>query len=185
MIRSVRSRHTSTRSAAAADPDGRTSYAAPVRQHGRAGAARFRGFHALWLLVIAAACTADALPDPDPPVLELAHDTIRLDDGVTLHDVRIRRAADGEFDPSSIAAEPGDIIRFTADDHAGHALAFDGAALVLDVRDYLERTGQLRSPPLITSGAAWVIALDGAPPGDYPFLCTTHGNVGRIRVGVH
>lgn len=134
------------------------------------------------LLVSAAACT-EALPDLDPPVLELAHDTIRLDGSVTLHEVRILREAGGEFDPSSIVAEPGDIIRFTADDQAGHAIAFDGAALIAEVREYLERTGQLRSPPLITSGAAWVIALDDAPPGDYPFHCTTHSHQGRIRIG--
>jgi hypothetical protein len=42
---------------------------------------------------------------------------------------------------------------------------------------------QLRGPPLVNEGAAWVVSLADAPVGRYPFLCRTHGARGRIAVG--
>jgi plastocyanin len=115
-------------------------------------------------------------------VLELTHDTIRLEAGVRLHDVSVQRSAAGEFDPAEVAARRGDVVRFTARDNGGHAILFDAASLAPEAHEYLERTGQLRSPPLIETGAAWVITLDGAPAGVYAFRCATHDVVGRIVV---
>jgi plastocyanin len=120
--------------------------------------------------------------DDGPRVLELAHDTIRLEAGVRLVEVAVRREAGGEFHPVRVEARVGDVIRFTADDNAGHAIAFVGAALQPDVRAFLQTRAQLRSPPLIAKGAAWVLTLDGAPPGDYPFHCSTHNTAGRLTV---
>jgi plastocyanin len=133
------------------------------------------------LLVVIAACER-APEDAGPRVLELAHDTILLADGVSLIDVTARREQDGDFDPATAEANTGDVVRFTAGDAGGHAIVFDGAALTEAAREYLERTGQLRSPPLIASGSAWVITLDGAPPGEYPFRCSTHNGSGRLTV---
>lgn len=115
-------------------------------------------------------------------VLELAHDTIRLPDGVTLHQVRVSRASAAEFEPAAVRAIAGDVIRFTAADRGGHTILFDGSILSDAVRTYLEENGQLRSPPLIDEGAAWVITLDGAPPGEYRFHCATHGAAGVLHV---
>jgi plastocyanin len=115
-------------------------------------------------------------------VLELTHDTIQLPDSVRLIDVRVRRDTSGDFEPASVEAKQSDMVRFTAADRAGHAIAFDGATLSADVRAFLERTGQLRGPPLITTDAAWVISLDGAPAGQYPFRCVTHDLTGTLTV---
>lgn len=121
--------------------------------------------------------------DEGPRMIELAHDTIHLPAGVRLHDIEVRREAGGEFHPSSaVEATVGDVVRFRADDMAGHAIAFVGAQLQPPVRDYLERTGQLRGPPLITTGSSWVITLADAPPGEYPFHCSTHNAQGRLVV---
>ena len=120
--------------------------------------------------------------DDGPRVLELAHDTIRLPAGVRLIDVTVRRDERGDFDPAQVPARQGDVVRFTAADRAGHAISFEGSALAADARAYLERTGQLRGPPLITTDAAWVITLDGAPAGEYPFRCATHDVSGRLTV---
>jgi plastocyanin len=120
--------------------------------------------------------------DDGPRVLELAHDTIRLEAGVRLVEVGVRRQQDGEFDPAAVEARVGDYVRFTAQDRAGHAIAFQGAGLNAATREFLERTGQLRGPPLITNDASWVITLEGAPAGDYPFHCTTHNVAGRLSV---
>jgi plastocyanin len=118
--------------------------------------------------------------DAGPRVLELAHDTIRLQSGVRLIDVAVRRTAEGEFDPAHVEARQGDVVRFTAGDRAGHAIVF--VDLGAEARNFMGQTGQMRSPPLITDGASWVITLDGAPAGEYPFHCTTHDVRGRLTV---
>jgi plastocyanin len=150
------------------------SFPAPVRQFARTGA------------VLSLACTAAACDrvrtEEGPRVLELAHDTIQLEAGVRLHDVTLRREAGGEFHPSALQATQGDVIRFTADDMAGHAIAFIGAELDPAVRRFLDETGQLRGPPLISRGASWVITTENAPLGDYPFHCSTHAVRGSMTV---
>jgi plastocyanin len=117
-----------------------------------------------------------------PRVLELAHDTIQLAAGVSLKQIDVARRDAGEFDPAVLQANQGDVVRFTARDRGSHAIVFDSPALDSVAREYLERTGQLRGPPLITTGSAWVITLDGAPAGDYPFRCMTHAATGRLQV---
>lgn len=134
------------------------------------------------MLALVVSCGDVPGVDPGPRTLELANDTIQLEQGVTLVEVEVRRAADGDFDPGAVAAHTGDVVRFAATDNGGHAIVFESTALAADARDWLERTGQMRSPPLITSGSAWVVTLDGAPPGDYPFLCSTHSARGRLTV---
>ena len=150
----------------------RCTILAPARRLARAGA--------LLLLALTACDGGDA--DAGPRVLELTHDTIQLPDTVRLIDVKVRREASGDFDPASIQAKQSDVVRFTAGDRAGHAIAFDGTTLTPEVREYLERTGQLRGPPLIAADAAWVISLEGAPAGQYPFRCVTHDHAGTLTV---
>jgi plastocyanin len=146
---------------------------APARWTLRAGAI---------LLVAVTGCDRPGAA-PGPRVLELAHDTIDLPVDVTLHEVAVRRTQAGEFEPAAVAATVGDVLRFTARDNAGHAVQFDGAALAPAARDYLERTGQLRGPPLIETGAAWIITFADAPAGEYPFHCAMHpGQTGRVSV---
>jgi plastocyanin len=136
--------------------------------------------------MLASAC--DRVPgsgtDTGPRVIELAHDTIHLEAGERLVDVQVRRDAAGDFEPSHVHAHPGDYVRFTAEDRAGHAIVFDSEGLSDEARAFLERTGQLHSPPLIPVGATWVITLEGAPAGDYPFRCATHEGRGVLSVTV-
>jgi plastocyanin len=150
---------------------------APLRTRVRSGAV------ALLACTLAAGCDrVGPGSDEGPRVLELTHDTIRLEQGVRLVDIAVRRQADGEFDPAVVEARQGDLVRFTAGDGAGHAIVFVGPQLSNEARIFLEHSGQLRSPPLIVSGASWVITLDGAPAGEYPFHCTTHDVAGRLGV---
>ena len=74
------------------------------------------------------------------------------------------------------------MVRFISSDAGSHAIAFDGDAMSPDARAFLERTGQLRSPPLLAAESRWVMSFEGAPPGDYPFRCPTHGVRGSIIV---
>jgi plastocyanin len=147
---------------------------APARRSSRAGA------FLLALASVGAGCDR-AGPDGDR-LIELTHDTIRLADSVVLHEVTVSRQATGEFEPAVLQVTAGDVVRFRAGDRGGHAILFDGGALEPEVREYLERTGQMRSPPLITVDAAWVITLDAAPAGEYRFRCATHDVAGSMTV---
>ncbi|HUF50087.1 MAG TPA: hypothetical protein VMN60_04605 [Longimicrobiales bacterium] len=149
---------------------------APARRSMRAGVL-------LFLCAVAACDRGGRGGDEGPRVLELLNDTIQLAAGVRLIDVKVERGPDGDFDPALVQAIEGDVVRFTAADNGGHAIAFNGLALAPEARAHLERTGQLRGPPLITVNAAWVITLAGAPVGAYPFRCTTHDVAGRLIVG--
>jgi plastocyanin len=137
-------------------------------------------------MIVVASC--DRVPgsgtDAGPRVIELAHDTIRLEASERLVDVQVRREATGDFEPARVHAHAGDYVRFTAKDHAGHAIVFVAEELSVEARAFLERTGQLNSPPLIPVGASWVITLEAAPAGDYPFRCATHDARGVLSVTV-
>jgi plastocyanin len=132
--------------------------------------------------VLPVACDAAGDSDEGPRVLELTSDTIQLEPNVRLVQVAVRRDADGEFDPAAAEARQGDVVRFTVEDNAGHAIVFDGATLSAKPGSSWSRSSQLRGPPLIREGAAWIITLDGAPAGEYAFRCTTHDAAGRLTV---
>lgn len=109
---------------------------------------------------------------------------VQLEAGTSLHEIAIRGS--GSVDsiaPLQVQAEPGDAVQFTSADHRTHAIAFEADRLTGPVRDYLERTDQLRGPPLVNRGAAWVVVLEEAPPGRYPFLCRSHDARGVVIVG--
>lgn len=143
---------------------------------------RWRCVGVLFVACIAGACRGDAGRE-DPAVLELEGGTVQLAPGERVVEVEVARAAAaGEFEPARAGASPGDVIRFIARDGQNHAIAFDGAALEPATLAFLERTGQLRGPPLVNDGASWVVSLDGAPPGDYPYICLTHGERGMLTV---
>jgi plastocyanin len=117
-------------------------------------------------------------------------DTIQLDtaevqlSGARVHDLVIAGQADTDsIAPAGVRAQVGDAVRFTSGDHRTHAVAFDAARLDPHIREYLERTNQLRGPPLVNQGASWVVVLEDAPPGRYPFLCRSHDARGVVVVG--
>ena len=116
--------------------------------------------------------------------IQLDSAEVSLPSGAELHDVAIGGAgAADSLAPASISASPGDAVRFTVGDHRTHAVIFDPGSLPAPAREFLERTGQLRGPPLVNEGTAWVVSLADAPPGRYPFVCLSHGARGVIAVG--
>ncbi|MEX0907327.1 MAG: plastocyanin/azurin family copper-binding protein [Gemmatimonadota bacterium] len=149
---------------------------APARRAARAGAIAFAA------AALVTGCDRVGSLADGPAVLELTADTIQLPDSVSLIEVIVRRASGGEFEPTMVTAASGDVVRFTAGDAGSHALVFDGAALPPEQRAFLDGTGQMRSPPLIHAGAAWVVSLAGAPAGTYPFTCVTHSASGVLTV---
>lgn len=115
--------------------------------------------------------------------IELDNDEVRLPRGADLHEVTISGAgARDSLAPATISAEAGDAVRFTVTDHRAHALAFEPDSLSGPIREFLEGTAQLRGPPLVNEGSAWVVSLAEAPAGRYPFLCRSHDERGVLTV---
>ena len=138
-------------------------------------------------MVLGTACERDAAPGGDKPdlgprVLQLDSARVDLPDSIRQLVVRLDRSTAADFEPASAGLRTGDIVRFEAVDAGGHAIAFDGERLMPEARAWLEATGQLRSPPLVNAGNAWVITLADSPPGEYPFVCATHGARGTLTV---
>jgi len=120
--------------------------------------------------------------DAGPRVLELDSARITLPDSVRLVVVSLDRSHPGDLEPAHAEIRVGDIGRFEAADAAAHAVGFDGTGLTAEARRFLEVTGQMRSPPLLNAGNAWVVSFAHAPPGDYPYHCATHRARGSITV---
>lgn len=137
------------------------------------------------LLFLACATVLGACEPPAPgqgPELELEDGAVRLEPGARVHEILVSGGGAGEFEPASIRAHPGDVVRFTAGDARTHALVFRSAELAVAVREFLDASYQLRGPPLISPGTAWVVSLAEAPLGSYPFTCLTHGGEGVVSV---
>lgn len=115
-------------------------------------------------------------------VLELDADTIRLGQHVAVADVLLRTGAAEAIDPDTVRIRVGDVVRFTAADARSHIVAFDRGSLAPAAVEHLERTGQLRSPPLLTTGARWIVSFEGAPPGAYTFIESSRGARGVVLV---
>ena len=132
-------------------------------------------------LTLFACDNAPFVGDKKDRTLELANDTIDVPQGSDLHDVAVTTNAERkDFEPPQVQAKPGDFLRFTTGDSRTHAIVFEVADA--GIRSFLESSGQLRSPPLVTNGASWVIALKGAPPGTYNFRCLMHSDSGQLIV---
>ena len=110
-------------------------------------------------------------------------DSARVDVPGAVHHVRIAgTGATDSIAPSRVDAVPGDIVRFVVADRRAHALAFVADSLDPSARAFMESAAQLRGPPLVNEGAAWIVSLEDAPPGRYPFLCRSHDAGGLVVV---
>ncbi|MFO7253756.1 MAG: hypothetical protein DIU60_023695 [Actinomycetes bacterium] len=136
----------------------------------------------LWALLIAlpaAACKAPPLGDGGE-VLELESSTVRLEPGVVVADVEL--GGEGVLTPDTTRIRVGDVVRFTAGDSRAHTVVFERDQIDSVAVAYLDRTAQLRSPPLLTTGSQWIVSFEGAPPGVYPFVDIATGARGVVLV---
>ena len=100
--------------------------------------------------------------------------------GVQLHRVTLGgRGAEEHAVPTRVQASPGDGVEFLTVDHRVHTLEFVTDSLSREVREFLESTGQLASPPLVSRGSRFMLRLQDAPPGRYLFLSEGHGGQAR------
>ena len=87
--------------------------------------------------------------------------------------------------PTRIQASPGDGVEFRTVDNRVHTVEFLADSLNVEVREFLETSGQMASPPLVSRGARFILRLQNAPQGLYFFMSEGHGGMalGVVEVG--
>jgi len=87
--------------------------------------------------------------------------------------------------PPTVIVEAGTVVEFYTVDRRVHSITFMEDSLTLPALRFLEKKGQLSSPPLVERGSRFVVDFRGAPPGRYPYLSHGHGESmwGVIIVG--
>lgn len=117
-------------------------------------------------LLILMACS-----EPDPELIPDAvlQATLGLDVDDRVHTIALTTGVGERSDPDSLAVLPGDLVEFVSTDWFIHEVRFDLEALDPDARDFLIRTEQDASPPLLQRDARFVVSFEGAPLGRYPY----------------
>jgi hypothetical protein len=75
-------------------------------------------------------------------------------------------------------------VEFATVDHRLHWVTFPPDSLPPPLAAYLAATGQGESPPLHSRGSRFIILLEGAPPGRYPFVSQGHGGIAHGVINV-
>lgn len=150
--------------------------------------APFRGAGLLLLSVLwggGSAC--EGPPDlPEDPELEAAR-ALGLERGARLYRVILGgRGSEEHLLPARTRAAPGDAVEFVTVDHRVHLLSFPPDSVAPEHRAFLEGASLVGIPPLLTRGSRFLLLLEGAPEGRYPFISQGHGGIahGVIEVGV-
>src|SRR5690606_28187848 len=84
--------------------------------------------------------------------------------------------------PAEVQVPPGAWVQFATTDRRIHMVAFQLDSLPPEAAAFLRDTGQDASPPLLELDARFVVTLQGAPPGRYPFLVEGNGAPARGAV---
>lgn len=123
---------------------------------------------------------------PPDPELEGAR-ALGLARGARLHRVVLGgRGSEEHVLPGRIQANRGDAVEFVTVDHRIHTVVFPRDSLTAESFRFLAESGTEASPPLPARGSRFLLRLEGAPPGRYPFLSQAHGGVahGVIEVAM-
>jgi plastocyanin len=102
--------------------------------------------------------------------------TLGLDSSAAIHRVSLGgRGSEEHAVPSLVEAAPGDAVIFETVDHRVHTVSFLADSLPSPAATFLRDRSALSSLPLVTRGSTFVVILDGAPSGSYPFVSQGHG----------
>ncbi len=106
---------------------------------------------------------------------EILRAELGLDDGDVVHTVSITGGEAERVGPTETVVAPGDWVQFITTDFYVHEMQFELDSLAAGARDFLIRTDQVASPPLIDAGARFVLSFAEAPEGRYPFRVEGNG----------
>jgi plastocyanin len=149
--------------------------------------ASFTGAGLLPLLILSAVLggcgeSGKGVPDGTAEAVQ----ALGLPVGAQLHQITLGgRGSEEHAVPTRVEASPGDAVEFRTADHRVHTLSFVADSLTHEVQAFLESTGQMASPPLVSRGSRFILRLQNAPPGRYLFRSEGHGGVavGVVEVG--
>ncbi|HET7273836.1 MAG TPA: plastocyanin/azurin family copper-binding protein [Longimicrobiaceae bacterium] len=92
-----------------------------------------------------------------------------------VHLVRIvGRAPDYAFEPAEIRIEQGDVVRFVHTGYQPESVAFLWRQSSPAAAEFLQTAGVTDGILLTSPGQIYDVDFDGAPPGLYQFMSTTH-----------
>lgn len=131
---------------------------------------------ALSALLLQAACG----PEPAPVADRELRDSLGLADSVRIHRFILGgRGAEEHLVPPRVEVSPGDVVQFVPVDGRIHTVYFEPEDSSGALADFLSRTGQMSSPPLLDRESRFVVTFRGAPTGSYPFR--VEGPGGAVR----
>ncbi len=120
-------------------------------------------------------------PEVDPALLP--DEVLQAELGLTLDDRVYRVTLSGgqseRADPAALSIEPGGYVQFLTSDWLIHEVVFETDSLDVPQREFLERTDQVASPPLIERESRYVLSFVDAPAGRYAYRLEGNGRPGR------
>ena len=124
-------------------------------------------------------------PDPKLQPEQLLRDSLSLGDDDRVHRIRLGSVGNRENpNPATLVVRPGDYVQFVSGDNRVHAVSFPVEGLSPPAADFLRRTGQQASPPMVVADARFVVTFADAPPGLYPFVVIGNGVTGKGSIQV-
>jgi len=139
-----------------------------------------------WVVPLLALTAACQVPPQDTSLQPDA--VLRAELGLTLEDrvhrVRLTGGGAEQADPPLVAIEPGAYVEFVTTDWLIHEVIFEVDSLSAEQHDFLRRTDQLESPPLLERDSRYVLAFEGAPRGRYAYRLEGNGRPGRGAIVV-
>jgi plastocyanin len=139
-----------------------------------------------WILAGALLVPLSGCNPVDPDLMP--DQQLRAELGLTDHDrvytVSISTGVGELADPGVLAIEAGVLVQFVSTDWFVHEVRFDLDAMALPAKDFLERTGQTASQPLLQEGSRMVLTFDEAPAGRYPYVLQGNRESGEGEIVV-
>jgi len=135
----------------------------------------------LVLIAVALIAVGSCEPPPDPDTLpdELLQAELGLTAADRVHRVKLTGGDTERADPVVVSVEPGSHVEFVTSDWLIHEVIFEADSVAGERWDFLERTDQTASPPLIDKESRYVLSFVGAPVGRYPYRIEGNGGPGR------
>ncbi len=123
------------------------------------------------------------LGDPPPPTDPELAEALGLAPSTSIHTVHLvdRSGRVGVF-PATLEVAGEAVVQFRTRDARVYGVRFLLAEMNSAQRDFLSEGGQGASPPLVEEGARFVVSLQGAPEGRYPFIVEGQGDPGEGEI---
>jgi plastocyanin len=133
------------------------------------------------LVCCAATALAACAPERDPTLQP--DEVLQSELGLTPDDRVYRVAISGgsveRADPAALSIEPGTYVEFVTADWLVHEVLFETDSLGAAQREFLQRTHQVASPPLIDRESRYVLSFVDAPTGRYTYRLEGNGRPAR------